>query len=88
MKKNLKKLGLSRETLRNLTENRLGQAVGAQSRIVCTISICGDCGRDQTYGTCASGDVFSCGTCLLATCGCNTDNTCVTCINPGPTTPC
>ena len=80
MRKNGRKIKLQRETLRLLSDEGQRLAVGGLASKLCTEtaectqSLCGGvpftyfCATDNTANTC--NQVFSCGSCLLVTCGC------------------
>ena len=73
-----KKLRLSRETLRHLANDPLDRVAGGDSLVVCSAV----CGLTRKSGCCDTGNtgdscnVFSCASCLLATCGCDTNWPC------------
>lgn len=76
-----KKLRLSRETLRLLSADRLDRAAGGATDL-CTVVCSVPCTNTRRSGCCDTGNtgdscnVFSCASCLLDTCGCNTDWPC------------
>ena len=72
-KKKSMKLKLQRETLKRLDEARFYQAVGG--RIYISQGACSDanCHTDLcNEGGDTSGNIFSCASCIVATCGCYT----------------
>lgn len=75
MKRKPKKLTLQRETIQKLTPGLLSQVVGQdlQRSIApgCQTNLCHTvlCNGNDTGTSC---NVFSCATCIIATCGCDT----------------
>jgi len=71
MKKSVKKLGLSRETLHMLTANRLERAVGGSDPCktdLCTHTYHSQCCDDSVSCPASCTALFSCATCMIAGC--------------------
>jgi hypothetical protein len=74
-----KKLTLSRETLRSLSFDPLDRVNGGASLGPACSAVCGLTRRSSCCDSGDTGDscnVFSCASCLLDTCGCDTNWPC------------